>query len=140
MNIPSPRVNRRARIEIIPLIDIIFFLLATFVMVSLAMVRQNGIAVQLPAASTATSPPEPDVTLTVAAGGLLFWNKEAVTAPQMRSRLAALSASQPEARISVNGDEDARLGAAIDVLDAARAAGLARVSFQTRPLARPNTP
>ena len=40
--IPSPRSKRRARIEIIPLIDIIFFLLATFVMVSLSMVKELG--------------------------------------------------------------------------------------------------
>ncbi len=50
--IPSPRSKRRARIEIIPLIDIIFFLLATFVMVSLSMIQNRGIAVQLPAAAT----------------------------------------------------------------------------------------
>ena len=50
--IPSPRSTRRARIEIIPLIDIIFFLLATFVMVSLSMIQNRGIPVQLPAATT----------------------------------------------------------------------------------------
>lgn len=50
--IPSPRSNKRARIEIIPLIDIIFFLLATFVMVSLSMVQNRGIPVTLPAAAT----------------------------------------------------------------------------------------
>jgi len=50
MRIPS--VRRRARIEIIPLIDIIFFLLATFVMVSTSMIKNLGITVQLPVAST----------------------------------------------------------------------------------------
>ena len=51
-SIPSPRSSRRARIEIIPLIDIIFFLLATFVMVSLSMVKNRAIPVNLPVAST----------------------------------------------------------------------------------------
>ncbi len=50
--IPSPRSKKRARIEIIPLIDIIFFLLATFVMVSLSMVKNKAIPVNLPPAST----------------------------------------------------------------------------------------
>ena len=54
MNIPSPRAHKRgARIEIIPLIDIIFFLLATFVMVSLSMVKNRAIPVNLSAAATA---------------------------------------------------------------------------------------
>jgi len=52
MEIPSPRARKRARIEIIPLIDIIFFLLATFVMVSLSMVKNRGIQVNLPGAET----------------------------------------------------------------------------------------
>ena len=52
MRIPSPTVARRARIEIIPLIDIMFFLLATFVMVSLSMVKNQGIPIRLPVATT----------------------------------------------------------------------------------------
>ncbi len=51
MNIPSPRPQKRARIEIIPLIDVIFFLLATFMMVSLSMVKNKGISVNLPVAA-----------------------------------------------------------------------------------------
>ncbi len=52
MKIPSPRAARKARIEIIPLIDIIFFLLATFVMMSLSMIKNRGIPVNLPVASS----------------------------------------------------------------------------------------
>jgi biopolymer transport protein ExbD len=52
VDIPSPRAKRRAHIEIIPLIYIMFFLLATFVMVSLSMIRNQGINVNLPVAAT----------------------------------------------------------------------------------------
>ena len=136
MQLASPLGKRKARIEIIPLIDIIFFLLATFVMVSLSMVKQKGLEVLLPSAATsAVLPAEPDVTLSIAADGSFFWNKEPLVAATVRPRLAALASQQPEARISINGDADARLGAAIELLDAARAAGLTRVSFQTKPLA-----
>lgn len=54
MILPLPNIRRRPRIEIIPLIDIIFFLLATFVMVSLSMVRNQGLNVNLPRASRET--------------------------------------------------------------------------------------
>ena len=47
--------RKRARIEIIPLIDIIFFLLATFIMVSLSMTKNQGVQVALPTAGTAAS-------------------------------------------------------------------------------------
>lgn len=142
MQLASPLAKKKARIEIIPLIDIIFFLLATFVMVSLSMVKQHGIPVQLPgAAATATAlPPEPEATLSIAADGSLFWNKEPAAAVDIRTRLTALAARLPEARVSINGDADARLGAAIELLDAARAAGLTRVSFQTKPASVPHAP
>ena len=60
MHAASGARGKRARIEIIPLIDIIFFLLATFVMVSLSMVKNKGVPVVLPTASTATAQDLPD--------------------------------------------------------------------------------
>lgn len=54
MKIPLPTTRRKARIEIIPLIDVVFFLLATFVMVSLSMIKNQGIRVNLPSAVTGT--------------------------------------------------------------------------------------
>ena len=68
IQIPSPRSKRRARIEIIPLIDIMFFLLATFVMVSLSMVKSKGVPVHLPgAASGETQNREEFTSITVTA-------------------------------------------------------------------------
>src|SRR5438046_2095361 len=118
MNIPSPRPSRRARIEIIPLIDIIFFLLATFVLVSLSMVKNNGIAVRLPTASSASPQEQKDaVTISVAESGLLFLNKEEIALDQLPARLRVLKAEGGEdLRLLINGDENARLGLAISVL------------------------
>ena len=135
MQLQSPLAKKRARLEIIPLIDIIFFLLATFVMVSLSMVKQKGIGVNLPQAKTGSMEPgkEADVTVTIAADGSLFWNKEPLLLAAIQERFSQLQQSQPEARISLNGDAEARLGTALGLLDAARVAGLTHVQFQTRP-------
>lgn len=139
MQLASPLAKKKARIEIIPLIDIIFFLLATFVMVSLSMVKQRGISVQLPAA--ASGQPEaaktPEATLTIAADGSYFLNREPLSLPVIRERLRALAVAQPEARLSIQGDADSRLEATIALLDASRTAGLTRVIFQTKPLPPP---
>ena len=136
--IPSPRSKRRARIEIIPLIDIIFFLLATFVMVSLSMVKNRGIPVNLPAASTGT-PQEPGdfATISIDAAGNLFFNKQPVNAEQLDSDLKELLASDAEPRVFIHGDADAAFGKAIAVLDEVRNLGITKVAIETQPKAEP---
>src|SRR6187549_1353208 len=90
--------TRKARIEIIPLIDIIFFLLATFIMVSLSMTKNQGVQVNLPTAGTATSlgdqaEMEKAVTLTVTTKGEVFWNKDKITIAQLPMRLQTLKST-----------------------------------------------
>lgn len=132
--IPSPRSHKRARIEIIPLIDIMFFLLATFVMVSLSMVKNQGIPVRLPAASTGQAEERKDAaTVSVSAAGQVYLDKEEMPVAELASRLGAMKAANPDLRVFINGDEDARLGLAIEVLDATRKLGITKVAFETRP-------
>src|SRR5829696_6099398 len=88
---------KRARIEIIPLIDIIFFLLATFVIVSLSMIKNQGIPVRLPTAATAAPQERKSaVTISVSETGQLFLDKEELTQPQLAERLRALKTSASE--------------------------------------------
>jgi biopolymer transport protein ExbD len=134
MNIPSPRSAKRARIEVVPLIDIIFFLLATFVLVSLSMIKNQGIPVRLPAAATG-GPQERDgaATVTIAESGQLYLDKEEIGFEPLLDRLAALRDARGDSfRVFLNGDENARLGLAIEVLDATRKLGITKVAFETR--------
>jgi biopolymer transport protein ExbD len=133
MIIPSPRAQKRARIEIIPLIDIIFFLLATFVMVSMSMIKNQGISVNLPAAATSASQDRKDYTsITVNEKGEYFFNKEAVTIEQLTQRLTALKSGEPDPRVFINGDAKAEFGKAIAVLDEARKLGISKVAIETK--------
>ncbi len=139
ISIPSPRSRRKARIEIIPLIDIIFFLFATFVMVSLSMVKNKGIPVNLPAAATgAPQSHEESAVVTVDAAGALFFNRESVTSEQLGKALADFHAANPDATVFINGDTKAEFGGAIAVLDQVRALGISKVAIETRP--RPAAP
>ncbi len=134
MNIPSIRPSRRARIEIIPLIDIMFFLLATFVMVSLSMVKNRGITVVLPAASTGAAQEHKDhVTVSIAETGQLYLDKRELTPEQLTAELRALHDANTELRVFIHGDENARLGLAITLLDEVRRLGITHVAFETRP-------
>jgi biopolymer transport protein ExbD len=131
--IPSPRSARRARIEIIPLIDIIFFLLATFMMVSLSMVKNLGIPVNLPSAATATAQDRSEAaTISISASGELFLNKAPVDEAGLDAELQRM-ARIPETRVFINGDADAEFGRAVDVLDRARKAGVTKLAIQTQP-------
>jgi biopolymer transport protein ExbD len=134
MDIPSPRSSKRARIEIIPLIDIIFFLLATFVMVSLSMVKSKGVPVNLPAAATGEEQNRDEFTsITVAADNTIFFNKQPVTASELTGLLEKLKSDTPDPKIFLNGDEDSRLGVTISVLDQVRKSGISKVAFETKP-------
>ena len=133
MNIPSLRPKRRARIEIIPLIDIMFFLLATFVMVSLSMVKNKGISVALPSASTGVAQEQKEhVVVSVADNGRLFLDKRELPLEQLVVELRKLKAQNAELRVFINGDENARLGVAIAVLDEVRKLGVSKVAFETK--------
>jgi biopolymer transport protein ExbD len=134
IQIPSPRSKRRARIEIIPLIDIMFFLLATFVMVSLSMVKSKGVPVHLPgAASGETQNREEFTSITVTAANELLFNKKPIAAADLPAALEKLKSENPDPKVFINGDEDSRLGATILVLDAARTAGITKIAFETKP-------
>src|SRR5471032_2062311 len=82
--------RKRARIEIIPLIDVIFFLLATFVLFTLSLNRIQSVPVQLPVATPSNQPPDPDlVTLQVSDTGTYFWNKEPISSNEIEPRLTS---------------------------------------------------
>jgi biopolymer transport protein ExbD len=128
--------KKSARIEIIPLIDIIFFLLATFIMVSLSMSKNQGIKVALPAASTATSlgsnqEMEKAVTLSVNDKGELFFNKEKVSGAQLGQKLQTYKALAKDPKVIVNGEKGSEWENVVILFDAARKAGIAKVGINT---------
>ncbi len=133
MIIPSPRARKGARIEIVPLIDIIFFLLATFVMVSMSMIKNQGISVNLPVAATSGSQERKDYSaITVTAEGDYYFNKDLVTLAQAVERLKAVQATEADPRVFINGDEKAEFGKAIAVLDEVRKLGISKVAIETK--------
>lgn len=132
--IPSPRSRRRARIEIIPLIDIVFFLLATFVMVSLSMVKNQGISVNLPSASSGAPQPRAEsATLSLAADGQLFFDKRPVERAQLETTLRQWAAEKADPRLFLSADTKAEFGLAIALLDTVRKLGITKISVQTQP-------
>lgn len=127
---------KKARIEIIPLIDIIFFLLATFIMVSLSMTKNQGVNVALPTAGTAASlgdqaEMEKAVTLSVNEKGEVFYNKEKITISQLPMRLQTFKATAKDPKVIVNSDGAADFKFVVGVLDEVRRVGITKVGINT---------
>jgi len=129
-----PNENAEARIEIIPLIDIIFFLLASFMLVSLSMVNLKSVKVNLPTATSATPDSQKDLMdISVNKAGSVFLDKKPVTDNALIGQLVAGRRANPNLRIFISGDKDARHGDVIHVLDLVRLAGIEKVAFEIRP-------
>ena len=126
--------KKKARIEIIPLIDVIFFLLATFVLFTLSLNKSGGLPVTLPSSETGeVRDPGGTATISITQEGTLAWDKDPVTLEEFLNRLKAFHAANPEdGRILINGDENAPFNQAIYVFDEVRKASIQKVLIETR--------
>lgn len=134
MKVSSPIPHKRARIEIIPLIDIMFFLLASFMMVSLSQTHMKGIRVNLPAMS-APQPPnqlKDYVAVRVTAGNNVYFDGELVPDGEILPRLYQLHQGNPDIKVSLSAEEQALHGDVITVLDHIRSAGIQKVGYQIK--------
>jgi len=134
MKMRSPIPHKKARIEIIPLIDIMFFLLASFMMVSLSQTHMKGIRVNLPAPNTQTPPDQPKdyVSVRVSEGNVIYFDNALVPSEQVLPRLSELHRSNPEMKVSISADKMALHGDVITVLDQARSVGIEKIGYQIK--------
>ena len=121
-----------ARIEVVPLIDIMFFLLAAFMLVSLSMTHLQRVPINLPEASTGVPDSKtPPFQIAIDANGVTTWDEKIVTLSEITGRLKA-AANPAESRVLISADEEARHKQVLGVLNAVRDAGVEKVSFETR--------
>ncbi|MDR3562768.1 MAG: biopolymer transporter ExbD [Negativicutes bacterium] len=125
---------KRARIEIIPMIDTMFFLLVFFMLASLAMIEQHVLPVNLPHAATGQEEIKQVVMLTLTQDGNLFCDKDQIGGPaEVTSRLSQLRNDGRQLSVVINADRGVEHGRVIEVLDAVRQSGVAAVAIAVRP-------
>ena len=130
----SPVPQRKARIEIIPLIDVMFFLLASFMMVSLSMQNMQSRKMDLPEAFTARPDFKPDIfNIGVDRAGAVSVGKTNVALEKLDEMLTAALKRNTNAPVFVTADRETLHGAVNRVLDRVRRAGVQRVSFTVEP-------
>lgn len=134
MKILSPLPRKRGRLEIIPLIDIMFFLLASFMMVSLTMQHLQSTSVNLPTATQAKSTAKPDMlTLTVDRFGQVSIDNHPVPFAELSTLLAKRAATNPNYPVYIQGQAEATHASMIYVLDLVKRAGLQKIAFSVKP-------
>jgi biopolymer transport protein ExbD len=131
------RELKKTRIEIIPMIDTMFFLLVFFMLSSLALSKLNGLPVNLPQSQTSPRQAPVELTLTIDKNQQLFVNKTAVSFANLEEILVEKAGGQnanlSTATVVVNADTSVPHGVVVRAIDGARAVGIVKFSIATAP-------
>jgi len=131
MRIPRKQ-SEKARIEIIPMIDVIFFLLVFFMVSTLSMTINRGLPVNLPTAATSQKEMRDNVSLTVMQDGHMFLNKEPITLQDMGPGVNTALASDPQLAVVINADGQVLHSTVVDILDELRQAGVSGLAIAVK--------
>ncbi|ANV85893.1 biopolymer transporter ExbD (plasmid) [Picosynechococcus sp. PCC 7003] len=128
MRIPQEE-QRSAGINIVPMIDIIFSILAYFIISTLYLTKSKGLPVNLPGANTAQQQPSTEITVTIDAAGDIFLNEALIEIATLRASIRNLMAETPETLIIINADKAVSHGAVVEVMDEVRQIEGARLAI-----------
>jgi biopolymer transport protein ExbD len=122
--------RRKSRIEMIPLIDIVFLLLAAFIYATLSMAVHRGLPVALPASAAAEIEKNPVLSVTMQRDGTVCLDKVPIALDELTGALEARAGGQADPGVLLFADKDVSYQALFRVLDRIRLAGLNRISLQ----------
>ncbi len=128
--IASGYERRRARIEMIPLIDVVFLLLVFFIYAMLSMVVHRGLRVELPGAATAETDRRAYVGITVTEDNAVLVEREPVELDALVAAVLERRKSREDLAVYINGDRRSDLGMAVKILDLLKQAGIREVSIE----------
>ena len=133
MQLASPVPHKKARIEIIPLIDIMFFLLASFMMVSLSQTVMKGMKVTLPTGKSGVTQNKKEyIALSVDRDGYYYWDKDKIPLEGILPKLRQVYLTSPDAKIFIRADRESLHGNVTRMLDEIRSSGFNKISFEIK--------
>ena len=131
MNIRSLRTTNKPKLMIIPMIDIIFFLLVFFMMSMLSMVVQESMPVNLPTATASSVDLQRKIPITITADGKIYVEQDAYDLNGMAKRLEAEKAKGGDLTIILRADQRAQYGEFVQVLDTLKNMQLNKIAVAT---------
>ena len=130
MKLNSGFEDKKARIEMIPLIDITFLLLVFFIYAMLSMTLHRGLKIELPQASTSEIDKSEYISITITQENSIFLDKERIDLSKLLNAVRKRLKCNDKQPVFINGDKKADLGIAIEILDLLRSGGIEEVSFE----------
>ena len=130
MKIPQS-TKKQARIEMLPLIDVVFLLLVFFIYAMLSMVIHRGIPINLPKAESVLINKKDYISIVVSKEGYIYLNKRKVSSQELKSLLVREKDLNPNIKIFVSGDRKSYYERVVEVLDIVRISGLSKISLET---------
>jgi len=128
-----------SEINVTPMVDVMLVLLIIFMIT--APLITHKIAIDLPQAAATKNPDKPDiVTLSVDAGGKLYWNDQAVTEDEWKVRVRSAALKTPQPELHLRAEKTTQYQKLAEIMADAQAAGLVKIGFVTNPKAAPAAP
>ena len=123
---------KKARIEIIPMIDTMFFLLVFFMIATLSMSVMRGMPVNLPKAEAVKKDLRDDVTVTLTKDGRLYFNKQEIQRIELQTMLLSEASKNPDVLVMLNADEEVSHGNVVELMDEIKMTGITRLAIATK--------
>ena len=119
-------------IDMTPMLDIVFIMLIFFI-VTTSFVKESGVSVSRPSASTATEDKKGNIMVAIKPNGEIWIDKRAIDVRSVRANIEKLKAESPESGVVIQADTDARTGILVQVMDQVRLAGISSISIAADP-------
>lgn len=129
MKLRELRIQRQPQLMIIPMIDIIFFLLVFFMLSTLYMVEQKTIPVNLPQAAAAQTTLNRNVTVSITAEGRIVFEQEEIPLQLLQKKIKLELAKEGELVVAIHSDKKVEYGKVVAVLDEVKLAGVQRIAM-----------
>ncbi|QEQ00406.1 biopolymer transporter ExbD [Thermosynechococcus sp. QKsg1] len=137
VKIHLPSESENARIEMLPLIDVVFCILTFFILAAVSLTRQQAITLNLPQASTSQAQSQKMLVVSIDPAGQLFVDKDPVNRSELYERLATYLKTNPQGVVILRASQVVSYNEVIQVLDLLRSVGGNRVALATQPVEQP---
>ena len=132
MKIPDHIDALGPRVEMLPLIDIVFLVLVAFIYASMFLTQKTGLPVSLPEASQTETQPSDVITLTITKDGSLYLDQQLLPLRELVEALQDAHTDMPNGVLLVKADREAEVGRLVQVMDKTRMAGIAALTIQAK--------
>lgn len=127
------RTDKKARIEIIPMIDTMFFLLVFFMIATLSMTVMRGVPVNLPQAESGKKDIKDNASVTITKDGALYYDKNPIALAELGAELRKAIGSNPDMLVILNADAEVSHGTVVGLIDEVKLAGVTKFAIAAKP-------